>query len=42
MIADATMNARNLMGDWLELGDVPNLLGDIDEMLKSQGIGRIC
>jgi hypothetical protein len=29
-----TMNTKTLIGDWLGLGDVPILLGDIDELLR--------
>jgi hypothetical protein len=35
---DATMNAKTLIGDWLGLGDVPILLGDVDELLKRNGV----
>lgn len=35
---DTTMNKRRLIGDWLDLGDVPILLGDADELLKVSGV----
>ncbi|MFQ5879360.1 MAG: hypothetical protein ACE5IZ_04185 [Dehalococcoidia bacterium] len=35
---DATMNARHLIGDWLDVGDVPILLGDVDELLNQSGV----
>ena len=34
---DATMNKRQLIGDWLDIGDVPILLGDVRELLKRVG-----
>ena len=35
---DASMNKRRLIGDWLDLGDVPILLGDVDELLIVSGL----
>jgi len=35
---DATMNRKHLIGDWLDVGDVPILLGDVDELLKGSGV----
>jgi len=34
---DATMNTRQLIGDWLDIGDVPILLGDVHQLLKTSG-----
>jgi len=35
---EASMNKKRLIGDWLDLGDVPILLGDVDELLKVSGV----
>ena len=35
---DASMNKKRLIGDWLDLGDVPILLGDVDELLRVSGV----
>ena len=35
---DATMDTRQLIGDWLDIGDVPILLGDVHELLKTSGV----
>jgi len=35
---DASMNKKRLIGDWLLLGDVPILLGDVDELLRVSGV----
>jgi hypothetical protein len=35
---DASMNKKRLIGDWLDLGDVPILLGDLDEFLRMSGV----
>lgn len=35
---DASMNKKHLIGDWLGLGDVPILLGDVDELLRASGV----
>ena len=35
---DATMNTKSLIGDWLDLGDVPILLGDVEELLGTSRI----
>jgi len=35
---DASMNNRRLIGDWLGPGDVPILLGDVDELLRGSGV----
>jgi len=35
---DASMNKKHLIGDWLDMGDVPILLGDVDECLKVSGV----
>ena len=34
---DPTMNEKRLIGDWLDVGDVPILLGDVDELLNRSG-----
>jgi hypothetical protein len=38
MLDDDSMNTRQLMGDWLDIGDVPILLGDVSDVLKASGI----
>jgi hypothetical protein len=35
---DASMNQKRLIGEWLDLGDVPILLGDVDELLRFNGV----
>ena len=35
---DSTMNAKELMGEWLSLGDIPILLGDVEETLSANGV----
>jgi len=35
---DATMNRKHLIGEWLDIGDVPILLGDVDELLRGSGV----
>jgi len=38
MLDDASMNKKCLIGDWLDPGDVPILLGDVDELLRGSGV----
>ena len=33
-----TMNARELIGDWLSIGDIPILLGDVETNLTQNGV----
>jgi hypothetical protein len=35
---DISMNRKRLIGDWFDLGDVPILLGDVDESLRVSGV----
>lgn len=35
---DDSMKKKHLIGDWLGLGDVPILLGDVDELLRASGV----
>jgi hypothetical protein len=35
---DASMIKKRLIGDWLDLGDVPILLGDVDDLLRVNGV----
>lgn len=35
---DASMNKKCLISDWLDPGDVPILLGDVDELLRGSGV----
>jgi hypothetical protein len=35
---EASMNKKRLIGEWLDLGDVPILLGDVDELLRVSGV----
>lgn len=35
---DTSMNEKCLIGDWLDRGDVPILLGDVDELLRGSGV----
>ena len=33
-----TMNARELIGDWLSIGDIPILLGDVETILTQNSV----
>lgn len=38
MPSDATMNTRGVLGDFLDVGDCPILLGDVAKQLQSDGV----
>jgi hypothetical protein len=39
IMSDAsTMNGRGLIGDWLSIGDIPVLLGDVETILRQNGV----